>query len=103
MGDVHEVMPSSTKNMSTMIELVGRCDGLVDPAFSFSAKSSSAYDVKVNFQCRINYDNNKTRLTSLDMVVSYEVAPKLGTKYLDFVLNNIAGSPVFRETGNFKV
>jgi hypothetical protein len=103
MGDVHEVMPSSTRNMSTMVELQGRCDALDDPAFSFSAKSASAYDVKVNFQCQLNFNNNKTRLVNIDMVVNYEVAPKLGSKYLDFILNSISGAPLFKESGNFKI
>lgn len=94
-------MPTSTKNMSTLIELAGRCNGLDDPAFSFAAKSSSAYDVKVNFECQLNF--NKTRLVGVNILVNYEVEPTLSSKYLDFKLKSIYGTPVFVESGNYKI
>lgn len=95
MGDVHEVMPSTTKNISTMTPLHGRCDGLDDPVFSFTTKSSTAYEVKVNFQCQVHFNNATKQLVGVDLVANYEVAPKLGPKVLDFVLNAISGTPSF--------
>jgi hypothetical protein len=84
-----------------MVEIKGRCAGLNDPAFSFGTKSTSAYDVKVNFQCLLEF--NKTKLVEVDMVVSYEVSPQLSSKYLDFVLSKLTGSPQFTQSGPFKI
>lgn len=58
MGDVHDVMPSSTKMLPTLIPLTGRCDALNDPVFSFTTKSSSTYTVKVNFACHLNFNSS---------------------------------------------
>lgn len=51
MGDVHDVMPTSTKNLGTLIEINGRCKALDDPVFSLTAKNTQSYEVKVNFEC----------------------------------------------------
>ena len=100
MGDVHQVMPSSTKNISSMTQLSGRCDGLNDPVFSFQAKNTSAYEVKVNFACEIHF--NKTRLLGVNIVVNYQVEPQL-KKYLNFALQSISGTPAFVESGPYKI
>ena len=52
-----------------MIELDGRCDGLDDPVFSFQTKSTQNYEVKVNFNCGINF--GKTRLVGVNIVAIY--------------------------------
>ena len=95
-------MPTSTKNMSTMVDITGRCDGLDDPVFYFGTKSNTAYEVKVNFACSLNFNNSAARLVGLNMVVTYQVTPKLG-KYLDFTLTAISGTPLFVESGSFKI
>lgn len=96
MGDLHEVMPSSTKKMSTMIEITGKCNALNDPVFSFLTKSSTMYEVKVNFGCLLNYTNT-TRLAGINTVVTYQIKPTLG-KFLDFMVASISGTPTFVES-----
>ena len=66
-------MPTSTKNISTMQELKGKCIGLDDPVFNFAYKSATAYEVKVNFECYLNLttSKNSTKLITIDVVVSY--------------------------------
>jgi len=55
-GDVHEVMPNSTKKISTMEVLKGGCKGLNDPVFSFAYKTATSYEVKVNFECDLFFN-----------------------------------------------
>jgi hypothetical protein len=101
MGDVHEVMPSSTKNMSTLIPLSGNCSGLDDPVFFFAAKSNSAYELKVNFACILNFTT--TKLVGINIVVTYQISPKAGSKVLDFLISSITGTPAFVEAGPYKI
>lgn len=56
MGDLHEVMPTSTKSLSTLLEIKGKCKALDDPVFSFAKKSTNSYEVKVNFACDLNFN-----------------------------------------------
>lgn len=42
-GDLHDVMPSSTKTLPTLMEIKGGCIGLDDPVFSFAMKNTRSY------------------------------------------------------------
>lgn len=101
MGDLHDVMPSATKHMDTMLAISGLCRALDDPVFALNMKTSKTYEAKVNFGC--NFEFNKTHLISINLVVSYEITPRLSSKTLDIQLTNIAGTPVFIETPPFKI
>lgn len=94
-------MPTSTKRIQTLQEITGRCTAFNDPVFSFAAKTSSTYEVRVNLACDLNF--NQTKLISVNLVVNYEVKPKLTSKKLDFVLSSITGVPSFVEAGPFKI
>jgi len=66
-------MPTSTKNMSTMDELKGKCIGINDPVFNFAYKSATAYEVKVNFECYLNMTSQTkpTKLITINVVATY--------------------------------
>ena len=42
-GDLHDVMPSATKHMDTMLPITGLCRALDDPVFGLTMKSSKTY------------------------------------------------------------
>jgi hypothetical protein len=62
-------MPNSTKRIQTLQEITGRCTAFNDPVFSFATKTSSAYEVRVNLACDLNF--NETKLISVNLVVNY--------------------------------
>lgn len=66
-------MPTSTKNISTMKELKGKCIGLNDPVFNFAYKSAETYEVKVNFECFLNLtsETHPMKLVTINVVASY--------------------------------
>ena len=84
-----------------MIEITGKCNALDDPVFSFATKTSTSYEVKVNFGCLLNYTNT-TRLAGVNTVVTYQIAPKL-SKTLDFMVASISGTPTFVESQPYKI
>jgi hypothetical protein len=92
-GDLHDVMPAATKHMDTMLPITGLCRALDDPVFALNMKGSKTYEAKVNFGC--NFEFNKTHLISINLVVAYEITPRLTSKTLDIQLTNIAGTPAF--------
>ena len=100
-GDLHDVMPTATKHMDTMINIKGKCKALDDPVFNLSMKSSKAYEARVNFACNLEFNN--THLITINLVVSYEITPRLSSKTLDIQLTNIAGNPVFVESPPFNI
>ena len=95
-------MPTSTLNISTLEEIVGKCTAMDDPVFSFTQKGKSSYEVKVNFECLLNYTETK-RLLTIDIVVTYEITIKVNSKTLDFTLTTISGVPSFVEKKPFVV
>ena len=56
-----------------MEELKGKCIGLNDPVFNFAYKSTTAYEVKVNFECYLNITSQTkpTKLITIDVVATY--------------------------------
>ena len=94
MGDLHEVMPKSTLNISTLEKIEGKCTAMDDPVFYFGPKARASYEVKVNFECKLNYTQTH-RLLTIDIVVTYEVTVKVNPKTLDFTLTAISGVPSF--------
>jgi hypothetical protein len=101
MGDLHDVMPTATRHLDTMANITGRCKALDDPVFSFAMKNTKAYEAKVNFAC--NLISNSTQIVTINLVVSYEITPKLSSKTLDFMLTSITGTPSFTESPPFKI
>lgn len=100
-GDLHEVMPTATKHLPTLTEITGICRALDDPVFAFAMKSTKTYEAKVNFACSLQFNN--TRFLAINLVASYEIAPRLSSKALDIQLTNLAGTPAFIETDPFRI
>jgi len=74
---------------------------LDDPVFSLIAKNSKSYEVKVNFECELNF--NKTKLIGINIVIFYEITPVLTSKKLDFMITAISGKPAFIEQDKYKI
>lgn len=100
-GDLHDVMPNATKHLETMLPIKGFCKGLDDPVLSFAMKNAKTYEAKANFACWLEFNN--TRFININLVASYEIAPRLSSKVLNWELSNLAGKPAFIETNPYKI
>lgn len=100
-GDLHDVMPTSTKHIETMTEITGMCRALDDAVFNFAMKTSKTYEAKVNFACHLDF--NGTTFLRINLVATYEITPKLTSKTLDIQLTNLGGTPFFNETAPYKI
>ena len=70
-GDLHEVI-GSTKNVSSYVELTGKCQAIDDnKTIDLSMKTSKSYAVKVNFTCFL--EQNGTKLVDIVLPVEYEI------------------------------
>lgn len=92
-------MPSSTKNLPTLLEIKGKCKALDDPVFALSMKNTKTYEAKVNFNCFLDFNN--TRLVDLNIVVNYEITPKITSKTLEIKLSSVSGTPSYVESNPF--
>jgi cytochrome c oxidase assembly protein Cox11 len=91
-GDLHEVI-GSTKNVSSYVEMTGKCQAINDKNFNLEMKTVSSYAVKVNFTCFL--EQNGTKLVDIVLPVEYEITPTLTSRELNFVIKNIKGTPTF--------
>ncbi len=64
-------------------------------------KNAKSYQAKVNFNCFLDFNN--TRLIDINIVVSYEVSPKITTKNLEIKLTGVSGTPSYVENSPFKI
>lgn len=94
MGDVHDVIPS-TKNISSLEPITGKCKALDDKVFSLDMKTTSTYTASVNFTCDLKFSNNTKRLVSLNIAVSFEAKVVANVNTIDFVIKGISGTPTF--------
>jgi hypothetical protein len=94
-------MPTSTKNLPTLLEITGKCRALDDPVFALTMKNSKAYEAKVNFNCYLDFNN--TRLIDINIVVSYEITPKITSKFLEIKLTSVSGTPSYVENSPYKI
>jgi hypothetical protein len=64
-------MPTSTKTISSLEQITGRCDALDDPVFSLVAKNTKSYEAKVNFACNLFLYNETVKLIGINLVATY--------------------------------
>lgn len=81
-------MPSS-KNISSLDSLNGRCKAQDDKSFHFEKKTNASYDVQVNFTCDLNY--NKNKILGITILVDYEVGVSLLSDEINFIVQSITG------------
>lgn len=70
MGDVHEVIPS-TKNISSLQPITGKCRALDDKYYNLTIKSTKTYLASVNFTCDLKFANNTKKLLGLNLAINY--------------------------------
>ena len=92
MGDVHEVIPS-TKNISSLEPINGKCKAMDDKYFNLLKKTLTSYLVSVNFTCEFHILNNTKKLFSMNLAVDYEVEVRPLSSSVDFVVKSITGVP----------
>lgn len=86
-------MPS-TRNISSLVPINGKCKALDDHHLALTMKSMTTYDVKVNFTCWFEFEN-KTKILDMNLAVDYEVKPEVLTDHVDFVIKGITGTPTY--------
>lgn len=102
MGDVHDVIPS-TKNLSSLEPITGKCRALDDKFFNLESKTASTYVASVNFTCDLKFSNNTKRLLGVNLAINYEVQVIHLPSTLDFVVKGITGTPTFFEEEDYKI
>ena len=93
-------MPS-TKNISTLEEIVGRCKAFDDKAFKFEKKTPTSYQVDVNFTCQFSI--GEVNFLNIDTPISYEVVPTLTYDHLDFMVKSITAKPTFTPKEGYEI
>jgi len=74
-------------------EIKGNCNALSDKNLGLKKKSISSYTMKANFTCFLYL--NTTKIVDINIPVEYEIAPKLTSRELNFVIEGIKGTPSF--------
>lgn len=87
-------MPS-TKNITSLTPLDGKCKAMDDKVLSLKMKTMETYDFSVNFTCYVQFTNNKTTLIEINIAVDYVVKPRLKDSYINFEISSISGQPIY--------
>lgn len=101
-GDLFEIIPKVSSNVSPRTRLAGNCTAQNDDNFKFKRNGTEKYSAVVNYKCEIITETN-VKVADFDILTTFILRAQLAYESIHLSILTATGTPTFRSTGEYVV